>query len=63
MASSNNIQNKEIITQKGFLNNLELAHVTPAFKKEDTSLLKIYGSVAVLPIVSKIYKRIMQKKI
>ena len=35
----------------------------PVFKKEDASLLKNYRPVSVLPIVSKIYERIMQKQI
>ena len=55
------IWNNEKITQKSFLNNLELADVTPVFKKEDVSLLKNYRPVSVLPVVSKIYERIMQK--
>ena len=59
----NDIWNNEIITQKCFPNNLKLADVTPVFKKEDASLLKNYRPVSVLPAVSKIYKRIMQKQI
>ena len=56
----NDIWNNEIITQKSFPNNLKLADVTPVFKKEDTSLLENYRPVSVLPVVSKIYERIMQ---
>ena len=37
--------------------------MTPVFKKEDSSLLKIYRPVSALLIVSKIYERIIQKKI
>ena len=37
--------------------------MTPVFKKEDASLLKNYRPVNVLPVVSKIYERIMQKQI
>ena len=59
----NDIWNNEIITQKCFPNNLKLANVTPVFKKEDASLLKNYRPVSVLPVVSKIYERIMQKQI
>ena len=33
------------------------------FKKEDASLLKNYGPVSTLPVVSKIYGSIMQKQI
>ena len=58
----NDIWNKEIITQESFPNNLKLADVTPVFKKEDSSLLKNYRPVSVLPTVSKIYEKIMQKQ-
>ena len=37
--------------------------MTPVFKKEDASLLKNYRPVSVLPVVSNIYERIMQKEI
>ena len=57
----NDIWNNEIITQKCFPNNLKLADLTPVLKKEDASLLKNYRPVRVLPDVSKIYGRIMQK--
>ena len=59
----NDIWNYEIITQKWFPNNLKLADMIPLFKKEDASLLKNYRPVSVLPVVSKIYERIMQKQI
>ena len=59
----NKIWNNEIITQKSFLNNLKLTHVTTVFKKENVSLLKNYRPVSVLPVVSKSYKRIKQKQI
>ena len=59
----NDIWNNEIVTQKPFHNNLKLADVTPVFKKEGASLLKNYRPVKVLPVVSKISERIMQKKI
>ena len=55
--------NKEIITQQSFPKNLKLADMTPVFKKEDTSLLKNYRTVNVLPVVFNIYERIMQKQI
>ena len=59
----NDIWNKEIVTQKSFPNNLKLADVTPVFKKEDASWLQNCRPVSVLPEVSKIYERIMQKQI
>ena len=59
----NDIWNNEIITQKSFPNNVRLADVTPLFKKEDASLLKNCRPLSVLPVVSKIYEKIMQKQI
>ena len=59
----NDIWNNEIITQKRFPNNLKLADVTLVLKKEDASLLKNCRPISVLPVVSKIYERIMQKQI
>ena len=59
----NDIWNNEVITQKSFPNNLKLADVTPVFKKEDASLLKNYRPVSVIPVVFKIYERIMQTQI
>ena len=57
----NDIWINEIITQKNFFNILELADVTHVFEKENASLLKNYRPVSVLPVVPKIYERIMQK--
>ena len=37
--------------------------MTAVFKKEDASLLKNYRPVILIPVVSKIYERIMQKQI
>ena len=59
----NDIWNNEIITKKCFPINLKLADVTPVFNKEDALLLKNYKPVRVLPVVSKIYERIIQKQI
>ena len=58
----NDILNKEITTQKCFSNNLKLADVTCKFKKEDASLLKNCRPVSVLPVISKMHERIMQKQ-
>ena len=59
----NDIRNNEISTQKSFRINLKRADVTHVFKKEDASLLKNYRPVSVLPVVSEIYERIIQKQI
>ena len=59
----NDIWNKERDTKKGFSKDLKLADVTPVLKKEDALFLKNYRPVSVLPVVSKIRERIMQKQI
>ena len=59
----NDIWNKEIIPQQSFPNNPKQVDVTPVFKKENTSLLKNNRSVSVLPVVSKIYERTVEKQI
>ena len=48
---------------KKFPSNLKLADVTPIFKKEDSTLTRNYRPVSVLPTVSKIFERLMQKQI
>ena len=42
---------------------MKLADITPIFKKDDATLAKNYRPVSVLPVVSKIFERIMQKQI
>ena len=49
--------------QKNFPNELELADITPILKRDDSTLAKNYRPVKVLPCVSKIFERIMQKQI
>ena len=57
-----NIWNIEIVSQQKFSDNLKLADVTPVFTKDDTNLTKNYRPVSVLPIVSKIFERLLQKQ-
>ena len=54
-----NIWNIEIVSQQKFSDNLKLADVTPVFKKDDANLTKYYRPVSVLPIVSKIFERLL----
>ena len=49
--------------QKNFPNELKLAIITPILKKDYSALAKNYRPVSVLPCVSKISERIMQKQI
>ena len=58
-----NIWNEEILLNKNFPENLKLVDVTPIFKKKDKTFLENYRPVSVLPTVSKIFERIMQKQI
>ena len=57
------IWNNEIVRNKIFPKNLKVADITPIFKKEDSTLAKNYRPVSVLPVISKIFERIMQKQI
>ena len=57
-----NIWNEEILLNKNFPENLKLVDLPSAFKKKDKTFVEIYRPVSVLPTVSKILERIMQKK-
>ena len=46
-----------------FPSRLELADVTPIFKKLQSILKENYRPVTVLPVVSKLFERIMDKQI
>ena len=54
---------KEIVRKGTFPKDLKNADVTPVFKKDNLLLAKNYKPVSVWPTVSKIFERIMQKKI
>ena len=58
-----NIWNEEILLNKNFPENLKLVDVTPIFKKKDNIFVENCRPVSVLPTVSKIFERIMQKQI
>ena len=51
------------IQESHFPDELKLAAVTPIFKKNDTTKLENYRPVSVLPVISKVFERIMQKQI
>ena len=46
-----------------FPENLKLADITPVFKKEDKNLAKNYRPISVLPTLSKVFEKIMQKQV
>ena len=56
------IWNFEILRKQNFSQNLKLADITPVYKKKDPTLAENYHPVSVLPSVSKIFGRIIQKR-
>ena len=56
-----NIWNSEILGKLCFPDKLKLAEVTPVYKKKDPTLVENYTLVSVLPFVSKVFERIIQK--
>jgi len=57
-----NIWNSEILGKLYFPSKLKLADITPVYKKKDPTLVENYRPVSVLPSVSKIFERIIQKQ-
>ena len=53
----------ETITKGVFPDNLKLVDVTPVFKKDDPFNKKNYRPVSVLPTISKICEKLMQRQI
>ena len=56
------IWNYEILGKQNFSKNLKLADITPVYKKKDPTLVENYRPVSVLPSVSKVFERIIQKQ-
>ena len=56
------IWNVEIVQNKIYPANLKLADITPIFKKLAKILVDNYRPVRILPTVTKIFERIMQKQ-
>ena len=46
-----------------FPDELKLAEVFPCFKKEEVHLKENYRPISILPVVSKVYERILCKQI
>ena len=53
----------EMINSSDFPAQLKLADISPVFKKDDATNVKNYRPVSVLPVVSKVFERIMQGQI
>ena len=52
----------EILGKQNFFQNLKLANITPVYRKKDPTSVENYWPVSVLPSVSKIFERIIQKQ-
>ena len=57
-----NIWKFEILENHNFSSKLKLTDITPVYKKNDRTLVENYRPVSVLPTVSKIFERIIQKQ-
>ena len=51
------------VEKSDFSQNLKLADITPVYKKNDPLDKTNYRPISILPVVSKIFERIMQKQI
>ena len=51
------------INNNSFPNSLKLGDITPIFKKGDATSVTNYRPVSVLPAISKIYERVIQKQL
>ena len=58
-----NIWNKEIVQNKLFPTKLKLADISPIFTQFENIFAKNYRPVSILPVVSKIFEKLMQKQI
>ena len=56
------IWNDEIVRNKKYPTKLKIADITPIFKKLENIMVDNYRPVSVLPTVSKIFERLMQKQ-
>ena len=56
------IWNDQVISKEKFPTRLKLADVTPLFKKLENVCKENYRPVSLLPLVSKIFERIMQEQ-
>ena len=57
------IWNNEIVDNMKFPTKLKYADITPIFTKLECIIVNNYRPVSILPVVSKIFERIMQKQI
>ena len=55
--------NKSLTSSRKFPSNLKLADITPIYKKKNPQAKENYRPVSVLPVLSKVFERLMQKQI
>ena len=54
---------KKPLTTRQFPSNLKMTDVTPEFKKNNPLSKENYRPVSVLPIISKVFEKLMQNQI
>ena len=54
---------KKPLTTRQFLSNLKMTDVTPEFKKNNSLSKENYRPFGVLPIISKVFEKLMQNQI
>ena len=57
------VSNDEVLKDWNFPSQLKLADVVPVFKKEDSTLVENSRPISLLPIIFKIFERIMLNQI
>ena len=62
MSPLTEIWNVEIVQNRKFSTKLKLADITPLHKKLETIFKENYRPVSLLPVVSKIFERLMSKQ-
>ena len=55
------IWNNEVVDSKKFPTKLKYADITPIYKKLECIFVKNYRPVSILPVVSKIFERLLEK--
>ena len=55
--------NKSLTSSRTFPSNLKLVDITPFYKKKNPQAKESYRPVSVLPVLSKVFERLMQKQI
>ena len=57
------VRNDEVLTDLKFPSELKLADVVPAFGKQDLTLVENYNPISLLPVIFRIFERIMLNQI